>query len=61
MEASSQNTSDMNGSPMSEARMPGMVVQIRPPASDLILRMMDGVTNWEATVKSVSFSLSSKS
>ena len=58
---SSQKTSDMNGSPISSASLPGVVVQTRPPASCLIVLSVDAVTNWDATVMSVSRSLSSKS
>ncbi len=46
---------------MSLARTPGIVVHMSPPASFLMVLRIDGVTNWDAIVKSVSFSLSSKS
>ena len=51
----------MNGSPISSASLPGVVVQTSPPASWRIVLRTAGVTNCEATVMSVSLSLSSKS
>lgn|GEM_PF-4392883 len=57
----SLKTSERKGRPMSLARTPGIVVHMSPPASFLMVLRIDGVTNWDAIVKSVSFSLSSKS